>query len=133
MISGQRKAHYIIWILIAICVPVFMFLSVKGLDFDTTERESPVTEKVKKGNLLKTSENEFMKANVYNDHLEIILKLPLKNASTIVYNTDENGKRLNSVGQITASGIYTFKINDELLGVALYDAIKETEITKILF
>ena len=132
MNSFQRKVHRSSWILLAIGIPVFMFFAVKHINYQDSERlmifNSP-SEKV----VLKTTENKLIRANLYDNHLEIILLSPLKNASTIVYSTDKQGKQLKVIGQLTSSGTYTYTISDEINVIELYDAIKQTEITKLLF
>ncbi len=133
MDASQRKVHRIIWMSVAIVVPLFILFSIKDLHFKTAEKKSSPVETASEELVLKTAENEFIKTILYEDHVEIILKSPLKNASSIVYTADTTGKPLKIIGQITASGIYNFDIQSAPEGIALYDGIRKTEITKILF
>ena len=65
MTAGQRKAHRIIWILMILILPVFMFLAIKDLNFQSPKKKSIAVEKVSEKTILKTSENKLIKANLY--------------------------------------------------------------------
>jgi hypothetical protein len=130
MTSGLRKAHKYIWLLLIIIVPVMMFYSIKDLDLfssgNNTISELSGSKKIN----LKTSENDMIKASIFESQVEIILKMTLKNSSSVVYEMDEKGNKSAVIGQLTAAGIYHFTINNLPKGIIIYDAIKQVEITK---
>ena len=133
MTSGQRKVHKIIWLLLAIIIPLIMIFSVK----DLTDLSSTNNQKFQKINSKEKSlngfENELIKATVYEKYLEIILKSTLKSASSVVYEMDVEGEKTNIIGQLTSAGLYKFNINKIPKGIIVYDELKKTSITKFLF
>lgn len=133
MTSGQRKAHRIIWILLVIIIPVLLFLAIKDLNFQAPEKKANTIEKSSDKAIIYTKENEIIKVNLLEGELQIILKSSLKNASSIVHIIDKKGKHLGSLGQISTPGIYSFNISNRIDGIALNDAIKDKEITKLFF
>lgn len=133
MTSRQRKAHRIIWILLVIIMPVLMYLVIKDLNFQAPEKNSVIIKNTSDSTILKTNENELIKTNLYSNHLEIIVKSPLKNASSVAYTINKAGDHISAIGHITTSGIYTFNISNIPIGIAIYDDIKKTEITKLFF
>ncbi len=130
MTTGLRKAHKYIWLLLIIIVPMIMFFSVKDLDLfsSRTITASQVTGSKKMS--LKSYENDIVKIAVFESHLEIILKMTLKNSSAVVYEMDKKGNKSNVLGQLTTAGIYNFNINNLPKGIIIYDDIKQVEITK---
>lgn len=134
MTSGLRKAHKYIWLLLVIIVPVIMFLSIKDLDIFSSEKNTAtITAKTSKKNVIVSTENEIVKASLYPNHVEIILKSTLKNSSSIVYEMDAKGHKSSLIGQLTTAGIYKFNINHLPKGIMMYDALKGVEITKLKF
>ncbi|RNC84226.1 MAG: hypothetical protein ED556_12280 [Winogradskyella sp.] len=133
MTSGQRKAHKIIWLALVVVIPVFMFFSIKGLNFDQARTSTLAEIEESKSTILKATENDLIKTNLYKSHMEVILKAPLKTASAIVYEVDTEGKRGKLLGQLKAVGIYKFNITDLPNGILVYDKLKDIEITKLKF
>jgi len=137
MTSGQRKTHKYIWLTLTICIPICIYLSVKNLSFsskNTLELKSEITAK----KILKTKQNEIVKVttfkNSHSNSIEIILKTPIKNATAVAYLLNKNFTKGELIGQITTVGIYNFNIENEIeFGVVIYDALKETLITKLTF
>ena len=82
---------------------------------------------------MNTFENELIKATVYENYLEIILKSTLKSASSVVYEVDVDGKKTNILGQLTTAGLYKFNINKTPKGILVYDELKKASITKFSF
>ncbi len=133
MTSGLRKAHKYIWLLLIIIVPVMMVFSIKDLDIFSSENNTTSQLKGSKKVSLKTSENDIIKASVFESHVEIILKSTLKNSSSVVYEMDEKGNKSGVIGQLTTAGIYNFNINNLPKGIIVYDDLKDVEITKLSF
>ncbi len=133
MTSGLRKAHKYIWLLLIIIVPVIMVFSIKDLDIFSSENNTLSQLKGSKKVNLKTSENDIIKASVFERHVEIILKSTLKNSSSVVYEMDEKGNKSGVIGQLTTAGIYNFNINNLPKGIIVYDDLKDVEITKLSF
>ena len=133
MTSGLRKAHKYIWLLLIIIVPVIMAFSIKNLDIFSSDKDIPTLYNALNKTSLEASENEIIKASVFESHVEIILKSTLKNSSAIVYEIDKNGNKSGVIGQLTTAGIYNFNINNRPKGIIVYDDIKEVEITKLSF
>ncbi len=133
MTSGLRKAHKYIWLLLIIIVPVIMVFSIKDLDIFSSDNNTTSQLKGSKKVSLKTSENDIIKASVFERHVEIILKSTLKNSSSVVYEMDEKGNKSSVIGQLTTAGIYNFNINILPKGIIIYDDLKDVEITKLSF
>lgn len=133
MTSGLRKVHKYIWLLLLIIVPVIMFFSIKDLDIFSSENNATSQLKGSKKVNLKTFENDIVKASVFENHIEIILKSTLKNSSSIVYEMGEKGNKSDVLGQLTTAGIYNFVINNLPKGIIIYDELKQVEITKFSF
>ena len=134
MISGQRKAHKIIWIILTIFIPILIFFSIKNLNFFEEKKEKiGATVTTKKQDLVKTVENDLIKVNAYPKSIEIILKIPLKNASSVVYSGGSERDKNQLIGQLTTTGIYTFNIEELPKSISVYDELKKERITKLDF
>ncbi len=136
MTSGQRKAHKYIWLLLLICIPIGIYFSVKDLSFSSEKTLASETEITKK-DILKTVQNEVIKITTYKkvNSIEIILKTPLKNATSVAYLLNKDFTKGKFIGQLATVGVYNFNIDKEenIIGIAIYDALKETLITKLTF
>jgi len=133
MTSRLRKIHKYIWLLLLIVVPVIMVFSIKDLDIFSSENNATLQLKSSKKANLKTFENDIVKASVFENHIEIILKSTLKNSSSIVYEMGEKGNKSDVIGQLTTAGVYSFNINNLPKGIIIYDELKQVEITKFSF
>lgn len=133
MTLGQRKIHKFTWLLIAIAIPILIFFSIKNLNFSEIKEDINVVNQVSKRNALKVAENEIVKASLFDNSIEIILKTPLKRASIVVYAINEKGLKGTVLGQISTVGIYVFKTKGKTKGIVIFDKIKEVEITKLYF
>ncbi len=133
MTSGLRKTHLLIWLVLAMLLPVLLFFAVKNLAVfqSNSAHNSPV--EISEGNVLKVQENDMVKASLFKNHIELILKSALQNPSSVVYAMDEKGNKLNVIGQLTAAGIYSFDINKLPKGIIITDTIKNEDITKFTF
>lgn len=133
MTSGQRKAHRYIWLLLILLVPLLIIFSTKDLNLTHLDTTTSAKPKISKDTLIKVVENELIKASLYSNSIEIILKSTLKNASSIVYETDSKGNKIRIIGQLNTSGIYNFKLETQPKSILVYDGLKESVITKLEF
>lgn len=133
MNSKQRKAHQYIWILLILAVPIIIIFSIKDLSILSLENEKILTHNESKEAPINSFENDLVQVVVYQKSIKTILKRTLKNASSIVYATDNKGNRLHVIGQLTTTGIYNFSTENLPKGIVIYDELKNIEITKFLF
>jgi hypothetical protein len=133
MTSGQRKVHKFTWILMAIIIPVLIFFSIKNLDFSETKESTILVKQTSKKDAIKIAENEQIKASLFENSIEVIVKSTLKTSSTVVYAINENGEKGNPLGQVSTVGIYAFSTTNSIKGIVIFDEIKQTEITKLRF
>lgn len=131
MIKSQRKAHRMIWGLIALVLPVLMVLAVTRMPSapkasrDWKQMEAPI------GTVLAKAQNEFLKLQVRGSgaqvqQLEVQVIEPLPAASALLYvgNSD-------LLGQLGGTGTYFFAIDQKPNMVWVQDVLKNQEITKI--
>ncbi|MEO0572062.1 MAG: hypothetical protein AAF039_10195 [Bacteroidota bacterium] len=119
MIAGQRKAHKLIWLGMALAIPIVLFFAVRNLTF--TEAISG------------TSPSGQLKARFDTDRITITLNTSFKSPSAVVYALDKEGKIGRPLGQLSAPGTYSFRTSDKVIGVVVVDKIKEQELYKIKF
>ncbi len=127
----QRKAHKFIWLLLLIIIPTIMFFSIKDLDLFSSNPNNSSQLSGPKKTPISIFENDIVKASVYESKIEIILKKTLKNASSVVYEINSEGKKGQLIGQLTTAGIYDFNIHNLPKGIIIYDDLKQAEITKL--
>ncbi len=132
MTSGLRKIHKYSWLLLVIIIPLIMIFALKDVSL-SSGNDSVTTYEFSKGTILNTAENDLIKVSLLSNSIEIILKRTLKNASSIVYNSDLSGNKNQIIGQISTVGIYTFNIETPPKSIILYDDLKEELITKLDF
>ncbi len=132
MTSGLRKTHRFIWITLGLLVSSLIALSTiatkKPLEID---KDFSVVSKHKTQRAVFEDAYFVINLNEKNElnNLEIILKKPLKSASSLVYGYSNNSKNL--LGSIDTKGRYTFTIDKFTTSIAIYDEIKKTNIAKI--
>ena len=134
MNSKQRKTHLLIWLLLAVAVPIFMFFTIKSLDFSPEEDKITYRSKVNSA-IKKSAENDMLEIVLtkYNT-ITVYLKSPIKHPSSLVYELTDNNSRGKLIGQINNAVIaHSFEIENSIIGIVLYDPIKEIEITKLKF
>lgn len=134
MTSRQRKAHKIIWILLLCIIPVFIFFAIKDLNFIASEAHtSPASVNVQ-NTIVKTSENEILKASLIKKDstytLEVILKKPIKQPSLVLENLKTKGESI-LIGQISSVGIYKFEVDELIDTVVLRVPLKKGDINII--
>lgn len=133
MNAGQRKAHKTIWIILVIVLPIVMYLSVSHRSNIALESETS-----KKDRTLATGddyihENELIRVIASNGQLHLQLLQPVKSAATLIYALDKDGNSEQLLGQLSDSRNYVFSISEDIAGIKLFDPLKKTEITKLLF
>jgi hypothetical protein len=133
MTSGQRKAHKIIWLLLVITVPLVIIFAIRDLTVFIPKNNKNPQEQILKEKPLNVFENDLIKASLYDSYIQIILKVTLKNASSLVYEMNARGIKSNVIGQLTTAGIYKFNINNLPKGIIVFDELKKVEITKFSF
>ncbi len=132
MTSALRKAHKYSWLLLILLIPLIMIFALKDVPL-LSNNEALTTFESSKGNIIKTAENDLLKVSVRSNSIEVILKRTIKNASSIIYNSDSKGNKNHIIGQISTVGIYTFNIETPPKSIVLYDNLKGELITKLDF
>jgi hypothetical protein len=132
------KMHRIIWLSIAIIVPVLLFLSIRNLNFQNTDAQTLDSPQSEHGKVLKSKENKFLIASIVQIQdnqmqLDVRVKKPLEYPTLIIYTLGESGDRNKLIGQIGSKGKYRFTIGDNINGILLYDALKKITVTKLEF
>ena len=132
MNSTQRKVHKYVWMVLVIVVPLIIVMSIKDLDITSirTQKTSETAMQTGKGSVY---QNEIFKVNLYEESLDLVLKQPVKSTSIAVYGLDSNLVRDVILGQLSTEGTYRFTLKDRPAGVLLFDGLKNTEISKLLF
>ncbi len=130
MTSSLRKAHKFIWIFITILSPVPLFFILFNLNFSTPKESVNRTFQSKVEN---TYTNSLIEVQLDNKTVNVFVKETLKSAASSIYSLDNNGNRLENLGQITSSGFYYFEAEKHPSGIIIYDEIKNMEITKLIF
>ncbi|MEM1337326.1 MAG: hypothetical protein AAF634_07425 [Bacteroidota bacterium] len=120
MIATQRRMHLVIWILIAVVLPVVMLLAVKDLHVLDTA-----------GNTV--AEIAPLSVSRRGRSVTVQVDTPLKSAASIVYEMDADGNKGSVLGQLKGRGNYTFLISPKTKGIYIIDAIKNVELLKIEF
>ena len=133
MTSGLRKAHKYIWLILVIIIPIIIIFSIKDLGVFSSENGAVLQiENSKKVNI-GSFENDLIKATLTGSQINIVLKTTLKNSSSVVYVTDAKGNKLEIIGQLTTAGIYSFNSSARPKGIIISDALKNVQITKLMF
>ena len=134
MNSGLRKTHKIMWMVLGLLGAVLIVLSINsvkesiGIDKDasitTTQQDAHIIEDNADWHI---SIQELSGKN----KLQIVVKKPLKSASTSVYTTQGEQERGTFLGSIDNKGLYTFTVEKSVKEVQLYDGIKKSVIRNI--
>lgn len=134
MTSGLRTAHKIIWILSIIIIPVLIFLSIQSIKEPFLTDSDTITTSKLSGELMVLENESFLiriKKQKTHNTLRIILKKPLRSASSIVYGTKSDREGGIYIGTLENKGIYTFEVDKSTKGIRIYDAIKKNDILNI--
>ncbi|SHJ37330.1 hypothetical protein [Aquimarina spongiae] len=130
MTSGQRKAHKLIWMFLVIAIPVFVIFALKSIkepfitDSDLSSREE-ITGK------LILDDAQFQIQLLDKSNIQIILKRPLKSASSSVYGISSNNESEIFLGVLDKKGIYQFQINPNCKSIKIQDDIKHINLFNI--
>jgi len=130
MISSQRKRHRWIWIIIGVVLPLLAVLAVlRTPSFPYSKTSEILTETSLP--ILKEIESDLFKINLRGasdnvEELELLLKVPLKSPSAVVFDDQQN-----VLGQIGARGVYRFPIRPANTAITIKDPIKNQIITEI--
>lgn len=131
MDSGLRKRHKYIWLFLAVVIPVLLILVIKDLDFRETTGMNQTSEAL--ASPIYHAEHDLMDVVVIEKGgarvLELNVKKPLKNASSVIFSLTEN----QEIGQIEGVGVYSFPLKNEVGGIIIKDVIKSQEILKLEF
>lgn len=118
MISGQRKAHKFIWVLLAVGLPILLFFIIRNLDFSSTQTYS---------------QKNQIDAKMKEGKVEIELNTPFASPSAVVYELNQGGKKGHVLGQLEGMGTYTFQASENSMGILVLDEIKNEELLKMEF
>ena len=118
MIARQRKAHKLIWMGLAIAIPILLFFASKNLDFSSVQNPS---------------QEEQLVVKMVGDNVQIELNTPLASPSAVVYELTQDHKAGQVLGQLEGIGEYTFQASKTTKGVLVLDKIKNEELLKIEF
>lgn len=128
MTTPLRKTHKVLWILLAIIMPILIVFSIGSIKNVLLTDNDVIVNSTSGETLL---ENQQFTVSVHKTNriqtLHIVLKTPLKNASSLVYSTPKDVL----IGTLTKKGIYAFELPLGSNGIRIYDEIKETDILNI--
>lgn len=135
MNKGQRRTHRTTWLLIAVSIPVLIFIALNGRSF-VDMNDFITSDLMEKGTSLVIEREGFSTAIVTENkrsQLLINLNQPLKHPSALVYTIDDNGNMDELLGQLQGVGTYSFDLPEAFSGILIYDKIKDVEIEKMVF
>ncbi len=134
MTSDLRKAHKMIWVVLAILIPILLVSAVLGIPKpafndkdllvnDGVDKEPPVYED--------ESLTLFLEQDGAEGNLRLFLKKPLPHPSALVYANSSKTPEGTYLGSLDKKGVYQFTVDRSAEEIKIYDAIKKEEITKI--
>lgn len=133
MTSGLRKWHKYMWLIIVVIVPLVIIFSIKNRTAFSSESNIVLKTEALKNGESHHLENDFIRVTLANNSIEILLKQPLKSASSVVYSLNEKGLKDVFIGQLSTVGFYNYKLTEPFNGIVIYDILKEKEIMKLTF
>lgn len=134
MTSGLRKTHKIIWIVLIIIMPVLIVLSIKSIKEPLlTDGDLSLTPILSGQRIVLDDDSFFIGVKEQNslNALQIILKKPLKSASSLVYGVLPSEKKDTYLGVLDKKGVYMFEIDKQIRSIRIYDEIKKSDIVNI--
>ncbi|AXT19122.1 hypothetical protein D7030_14140 [Flavobacteriaceae bacterium AU392] len=135
MTSDLRKVHKIIWIILIIAIPVLIVFSIKSIKEPLfTDSDLKIVSKNNVQNTILDNDSFHISVQGKNtslNMLNIVVKKPLKSASSIVYGTSSDSGKEIYLGVIDKKGIYTFDIDRSIKGLRIYDDIKKIDISNL--
>jgi len=131
MIRKQRRVHWITWILIALLLPATVMFAVMSRHLPAHSGIDTQIGEQAKGEVVHEVDSDVLKVNIravdgVASQLEVVLKKPLKAASTLIY--DEKNQLLGSLGK---RGVYRFSIERQPQVLKLKDGLKQGDLLQI--
>ncbi|MEO0527161.1 MAG: hypothetical protein AAFZ89_08040 [Bacteroidota bacterium] len=134
MTSDLRKTHKILWLILAMTIPILVVLSVLGIrEQGLNDNGMSVKNSGDKKELV--LENDLF--TIYKDkksvdhQLLVFLKKSLPSPAASVYAISSKGAKGMYLGELDKKGVYHFKIKGAIEGLQIYDEIKKEEITNV--
>ncbi|WP_299247066.1 hypothetical protein [uncultured Aquimarina sp.] len=134
MTSGLRKTHKIIWIILLITVPVLIMFSIHSIKEPLlTDNDVLLSEKISGQRSVLENDTFYISIKEQNSSnaLQVILKKPLKTASSIVYSLTPSNGNGTYLGTLSKKGIYQFEVDKSTRSIRIYDEIKKNNIINI--
>lgn len=134
MTSGLRKTHKIIWILLLIIIPVLIMFSIHSIKEPLlTDGDVLISEEVSGQRTILENDSFYISIKEQNSSnaLQVILKKPLKTASSIVYGVTSSNGDGKYLGTLSKKGIYKFEVDKSIKSILIYDDIKKNNIINI--
>ncbi|MGB5818674.1 MAG: hypothetical protein WBG90_04255 [Saonia sp.] len=134
MTSDHRKTHQLIWLGLAIVMPILLVLSILGIKEPAfTDSELIVKANVKNKQLVWEDETFTVYLDSENTlgSVQIFLKRPLRSPAPIVYATSSKNSGQAYLGKLDKKGVYNFEIDHTTDGIKIYDALKKEDLTNI--
>ena len=137
MNSNLRKNHLLLWVMIAIILPLLTSIAILNIPKYPKQERIEKQIDVSNGQAIKTVREEqvtlILRETSPGYLLELSINNPLKAASALVYKMDKNGGKGALIGQVSEKGAYNFKLQEPIEGILILDKIKNTELMKIQF
>lgn len=134
MNSGLRKTHKIMWPVLGLLGAVLIVLSINSVKESIgIDRDASVATTQQNAHIIEDNAQWYVSMQELTDtnKLQIVVKKPLKSASTSVYTTNGAQERGTLLGSIDNKGLYTFTVGKSIKEVQLYDGIKKSVIRNI--
>ena len=134
MTSGLRKVHKFMWLFLGALGIVLIVASIKSVKQSfPLDNDLSAIEPVEGFHTIQDNADWLIhiKEATPKNTLEIIVKRPLKSASTGVYAATSDQERGSFLGSMDKKGLYTFEVDKTVTNIQLFDAIKNTTIQNI--
>ena len=134
MTSGLRKAHKFMWLFLGALGMVLIVASIKSVKQSLPlDKNISAVEPVEGFHIVQDNADWLIqiKEATPKNKVDIIVKRPLKSASTGVYTTSSNQEREAFLGSMDKKGVYSFEVDKTVTNIQLFDAIKNTTIQNI--
>lgn len=130
MTSNLRKAHKVIWIALAIAVPVLLVFSVLGIQAspltDAAFREPSQTEEQRQ-----VLDNDDLFIGLTSNSIQVILKKPLKSPASVAYSVSKTKSEEVYLGTLGKKGIYNFPVDRSVQHIRIYDGLKKDNLLTV--
>lgn len=115
-------------------MPVLIVLSIKSIKEPLlTDDDLSLTPILSGQRIVLDDDSFFIGVKEQNslNALQIILKKPLKSASSLVYGVLPSEKKDTYLGVLDKKGVYMFEIDKQIRSIRIYDEIKKSDIVNI--